>query len=450
MGTVQAGRYVTPEGSMQMRHARLFVSASMVSLLALVGGCGGGSGGGSTGGGGGGGNPPTTVTFSFRGPTPPAAVAAQIGSGAFAVQTVSSGTVTLSIPTGTKNFAVAYVCPSFDPGGGNVIRNDEYVFEASTDDGTAFSPAPCRHFSTPAQPGALTGSVDASAISGVAYTWLYAQNGSTFIESSVLPANFSLSAQTGTNRIGVLAYQATQFSNYGNLSLAAARTFSSQAVPGALNGGSPVVLGAADATAPQAITYSGVPSGFHPPSTAVLGNPGGGEFIVTSTATDTYPALPAAAMASGDFYHFLSTSQSGGQLVGTEMTTATGSPVTLTFPAPWTYAGPAAAKLPTFSFDYQGFAGKSGVIQTGIIAWNSGTTAQFTYQVSASAHYQNGSTTIAMPDVSGLSGFFAAPVSGTMVTWAAEITQQNVAPFQALAVNTTIVTVQDVGTYTMP
>ncbi len=432
-------------------HSRVFIPALAFFLVALMtAGCGGGSGTTSGGGGGGGGNPPTTVTFTFRGPTAPAAAAVQIGSGPFALQTVSSGQLSLSVPNGTKNFAVAYVCPSFDPGGGNVVRNFEFLYEASTDDGTSFSPTPCPHFAAADQPGTLTGSVDASAIPGVTEVRLYALNGTVFVESSVAPANISLSAQTGTNRVGVLAYKATQTSNYGNLDLAAARLFSSQTIPGQLNGGNPVVLGASDATTPQAITYSGVPSGFSTPSTAVLGSTGAGEFIVTSTATSTYPALPAAAMASGDFYDLRSTSSSGGQMMGVQMTMSSANPVTIAFPAPWAYAGPPAAKLPTFNFDYQGFAGKSGVIQTALITWLSGSTTEFWYQVSASARYQNGATAIAMPDLSGLAGFLALPASGTNMVWSAEIDQQNVAPFQALGPNTTILSVQDVGSYTMP
>jgi len=76
--------------------------------------------------------------------------------------------------------------------------------------------------------------------------------------------------------------------------------------------------------------------------------------------------------------------------------------------------------------------------------------AQSWYQVSATANYQGGSTTIAMPDLSGLAGFLTAPASGTQVVWAAAITRANVGAFQPLTVNMSASTVETVGVYTVP
>src|SRR5580698_9742594 len=123
----------------------------------IVSGCGGsssGTGGGGGGGNGGGGNTPTTVTVSFAGT--PSALATQVGSGAFTGATLTSGTLTLSIPSGTTNFAVAYICPD-----GGYIQ--QVVYEASTLDGTSYSALYCA--STATEPtGTLTGSGDVSAI----------------------------------------------------------------------------------------------------------------------------------------------------------------------------------------------------------------------------------------------------------------------------------------------
>jgi hypothetical protein len=424
------------------------LSAALV--LVVVAGCGGGSGNGGSGGGGGG-NPPTTVTFTFRGPAP-TAVAAKIGSGAFTAQTVTSSHLTMTVPSGTTTFAVAYVCPQFSAGLGSSTTSYQFVVEASTADGTSFTPTACPHLISADPSGTLTGNVDASALAGVSTIFVDAENGDAYVEKAVPQGNFSISAPAGTNRVEVLAYENIQINFNGGLSLVAARDFSSQPVPGQLNGGNPVVLGAADATTPQPITYNGVPSGFASPITFVLADMGAGEFLVSTGATNQYPALPAAAMETGDFYHFSAISQalSNGQVVAAEMTTKGGNAVTLTFPAPWPYAGPTAAALPSFNFDYTGFAGKTGVFQSAFVIWPTGNLVQSWYQVSSTANYQNGSTAMTIPNLSALAGFLPPPASGTKVVWAAEISQSNATVFQPIKVDTTTSVVENLGVYTVP
>lgn len=106
-------------------------------VVGLIAGCGGGSGGNNTGGGGG---SSTTVTFTFVFDSAPT-VAARIGSGSFAPVTLSSNTLTLSIPQGTTDFAVAYLCPAYPyfVNGIQYSYNDQYVIEASTQDQTSFT-----------------------------------------------------------------------------------------------------------------------------------------------------------------------------------------------------------------------------------------------------------------------------------------------------------------------
>ena len=133
-------------------------------VFILLAGCGSGSGNTTGGGvGGGGGNNPTTVTFTVTGGTP-TAVATQIGSGAFTSATLSGGSLTLSVPSGTTNFAVAFVCPpltSYTP-----PETEQYVYEASTLDGTSFSEW-CLGGSSNEATGTLTGAVDASRSPGL-------------------------------------------------------------------------------------------------------------------------------------------------------------------------------------------------------------------------------------------------------------------------------------------
>lgn len=420
-------------------------------VLVMLGGCSGGSSVGSSASGGA--NNPTTVTFNFRGAMP-TVVAAKIGSGVFTAQTFNSGVLSFSIPSGASTFAVAYLCPAFSGGSTNPTQTYQFVIEASTADGTSFSPPPCPHLASPDPPGTLTGSIDASSVAGTSVVFIEAGSGST-LTNGTAPAtgNFSFSAPVGNDRVEVLAYGNAPFSNYGGLSLVAARNFGSQTVPGELNGGNTVVLSTGDAVTQQPITYDGVPSGFTAPTTLVLAAMGAGEFLVSTTATNLYPALPAAAVESGDFYHFKAvtrSSTSNGQVLGVETTTTGGGPATLSFPAPWVYAGPTPTALPSFHFDYPGFSKKNGIFETGIIEWSAGNSVQDFYQVSATGNYQSGTADVSLPDLSGISGFLAAPASKTVVAWAAEETQQNGGAFQTLAANITASTVENVGSFTVP
>src|SRR5579864_9450055 len=116
----------------------------ILSLLAVAVGCGAGNSGSS--------GPGTPVTFTFAGAAP-TVVALQTGS-SFVPQSLQGGKLSFTVPSGTKNYTLAYGC----------ARNDglsENVVQASTLDGTSFTVS-CgiASFST------TTGSVDATAIPG--------------------------------------------------------------------------------------------------------------------------------------------------------------------------------------------------------------------------------------------------------------------------------------------
>jgi hypothetical protein len=83
---------------------------------------------------------PAVVTFTITGGTP-TAVAAKVGSGPFTAAALTSGTVTISLPSGVNNFAVAYVCTESLPpsGNGGSGEAEQDIFEASTLDGTSFT-----------------------------------------------------------------------------------------------------------------------------------------------------------------------------------------------------------------------------------------------------------------------------------------------------------------------
>ena len=407
--------------------------------ITVLAGCGGSSGGGSNGSGSGGGgvDTPTAVTITFFDSTP-SVVAAKIGSGSFASQSVSSGKLALSIPSGTTSFAVAYVCGMY-----------EEVLEATTADGTIFT-EPCWGPWSPPQMGTLTGNIDVSAIPGANVVNL-ATSYRTGGNQGGVPTNtdFTFSAPAGSDRVEVLAFNSTPESS----TLVGARNFSNQIVPGSLNGGNPAVFTAADQTTLQSITYSNVPTGYSAPTTGVayMYGAAGGSWI--ASATTRYPLLPAGAAVSGDFYEFHATAQNTAK--PTEMATVvkstpTPGPMELLFSTPWVYAGPSAAALPRFDFSYNGFIGKPGVYETATASWHNPAVGNLEILVLASANYLKGTNVVIFPDLSAITGFILPPSSGTQVTWTAQIAQSSAGEPQPMPANATITTVENGGTYTVP
>jgi len=423
-------------------------------IFILIAGCGGS--GGSTGGSGGGGNP-TTVTVTFAGATP-TAVATQIGSGAYTTATPAN-TVTLTLPSGTTNFAVAYVCPPINEGttANPQMETYESVLEASSLDGSSFSEScPTAPTTGPTgTTGTLTGTTDGSAIPGASELLIVANNGTSGASTSagVSSASFSMTAPAGTDRVAVTASEMTLQGFEEYISLLAVKNFSSQTVPGALNGGNTVVLGAADQTVQETITYQNVPAGFGAPSTNVfyLWNGGGGLFVANAV-TSSYPALPSGATESGDYYSFVATAYSNttDSMVAVTTNTTSGGSQSFTFPQPWSYSGPTPAARPSFDLIYSGSSGASNFIDGISIIWIPTLTSESVVNVSATSKYLNGSTTIAVPDLSSLTGFIAPPPSGAYVIWSAEILQANFSLLQATPSTGTITEVYNGGTFNVP
>ncbi|MGA7886318.1 MAG: hypothetical protein WCA44_11295 [Acidobacteriaceae bacterium] len=134
---------------------------------------------------------------------------------------------------------------------------------------------------------------------------------------------------------------------------------------------------------------------------------------------------------------------------------SSGGPVSFTFPAPWSYSGPTAAALPSFTMSYSGFSGQANVSENAWIFWGTGSGGIFStstdeIQEEATGNYQGGSTTLAIPDLSGVAGFMAPPASGTQVEWNAWIEQQSWGFASPLPSNAVWNTVSNVGLYTVP
>lgn len=418
----------------------------LVVCVALIAGCGGGGSTTGNGGGTGGGssNIPTVVTVTFSGATPPAAVAASIGTGAFTAEALNGGTATLSLPSGITNYAIAFICPAE---GNPPSFQSETVFEANTADGTSLNLA-C--LAPSIQTGTLTGSLDATAISGVQQLEVISQNGESFTMAGIAgdeTTGFNVSALAGNDRILVLAYANP------NLGPVAAKNFASQTVPGALNDGNVVTFGPADQTIAEPIAYNNVPSGFSAPNTFVGMDLGGTtEIALASGDTSQYTVLPASASQTGDVYILSGyASASSGSTVEAGVKSA-GGPVSFTFPGPWSYGGPTPAALPTMTMSYNGFSG-TNVSQNAFIQWvqnSGGASSEYVYQVEATASYQNGSTTLPFPDLSGLPGFLSNPSSGTTVTWVAWVEQQSYGLIGDIPLNGTWTQVSNTGQYTVP
>jgi hypothetical protein len=410
------------------------------AVMACVAGCGGSSSGNNTGGGGGGGgggSTPTTVTYTFNGAAP-AVVATQIGTGTYAQASLASDKLTLTIPAGTTNYAVAFLCPTYTDEN-NVSSNLERVIQASTLDGTSFSEG-CA--ATPTY-GNATVQVDATAIPGAEFI----EFGELLLPLSTADSGTTVGLPVGTSDVPVLAVN-------NDIVPVAAKILRNQTVPGALNGGNAVDFAVSDEMVPETVTYNGIPAGFGAGTlNASYETANGGSiplsFLLFEGPTPYY-AMPAAAYQTGDYYNFnafsFSTNNSG-EAVGVEEYTSNGGPPTLTFPTPWAQSGPTAAALPAFNYDYSGFSGKADVLFGAELYWKQGTVFD-TLTISASQNYEGASPSIATPDLSGVTGFLAPAASGATVEWIALITQGNA--FSTSPPSGTDPFVENSGTYTEP
>jgi hypothetical protein len=232
--------------------------------------------------------------------------------------------------------------------------------------------------------------------------------------------------------------------------LLAIKNFDNQTVPGTLNGGNAVTFSSADATTPQTITFANLPNGYGTPYTSVSGI--SGAFQLASGVLTQYPQLPAGVLESGDYYTFQATSSpsSGQSTVGSFLYPTNGGPVTLSFPAPWTTAGPAPASLPTFTFDYTGYAGKSGVYSEGIYSWTPPNGNQNEILVGATQNYMGSATSLSVPDLSGVGGFLTPPPSGTNNVYWSETIYQETFPSATSVAGGSQTYVSSNGTYTVP
>lgn len=413
-------------------------------VMAGLAGCGGSSSSSSGGGGNNDGGGPTTVTYDFTSGVNPAVVATQIGTGTYTQAALSSGKLTLSIPSGETKFSVAYLCPPRT--GQSPEPNYEYINQNSTLDGTLYTGTCYEPSTSQPQQGMYTAQVNAAAITGGA--WVVIDGVGQQWSSSTI--SFAQSLSVGTQDVAVMVEDA-QFN------MLAIKILPKQTIPGALNGGNPIVFSVADKLTEQPITYSNIQAGFTRSTFADYVTAGGyrlflGLHNTTGLYNATqYPAIPAASVQSGDYYEF--TASAAGvvspgvtESVGLVLDTTTGGgPETFNLPAPMSYSGPAPADLPSFDLSYQGFAGQQRVSEFANLYWNPN--SNYVISLEASENFLAGSSTLTFPDLSAVPGFLTVP-SGAVVSWSAGYGQ--LVSTSSAAPNLDLVSVGASGSFTAP
>ena len=351
---------------------------------------------------------PETVTFTFV-DNPPTTAVLQIGSGSFTPISAQNNQLVVNLPAGVSRYTLAYVCSVFP---------DEFIIQATKQDGTAFN-ASCAGLTNQ---DLLTGSVDASQIAGATEVDVWGKEGF----SNRIPASATLSnvfMPVGVNDVAFVA-TATPLG-----SALAVKILRSQTVPGAANGGNPVVFGPADLTTSQSITVNNIPAGFSAGtnvnyhtangvfSLGDFGGPPGG-------ALSQYQVVPSAAAQAGDFYTFFSSAVGEAQPnfpIVSVTQQANGGPITANLPPPWLSGGPVPAAFPSFPFSYSGFTGAT-VNEVGL-AWSPARLVNFRVIIIATGSFVAGNGhAVTVPNLASIPSFAPAPVSGTNVQWGASIT----------------------------
>ena len=383
----------------------------------------------------------TTVTVGFDTQGfDTVAAAVQVGAGPFIPVTVQNSVASFIVPQGTTKYSFAYVCqhPSNEPGQDSFTI--EEIVQATTEDATSLQ-APCQRGVTlgpppptgGTSPGSLTGTVDATAISGVGEIDIFEHQGRTQVLSNQGAFAFPLSP--GPNDIAIVAVTGA-FQE-----AAAVKIFRGQTVPGSLNGGNTITFGTSDQTTNQPLIFGNLPSGFAPLVAASGYETANGTIfplVNDGQSLTQYPAVPAGVVQNGDFYIYegFASGTVGGirAETGVAQTTSTGGgPATLALPAPWLPSnpittGPTGPPI-TFTFDYPGFSGMPVVAQQVELDWSDVDVSFeqiFSIAVITSPNFQNGSNTITVPDLSSLPPpfFDCCPTSGgtqSGISWTAGI-----------------------------
>ena len=383
----------------------------------------------------------------------PVTVASRVGNGNWVATSVAGNTATLSLPSGTTTFGVAYVCP-FDYN--NVVN--EFIFEASLSDGAAYT-VECPNVVTRGAFSNVILSGDVAAIPGATYASIASQLAPWNIWSTSF-TNVQMQFPNGNNDIAVSA-------NTGSSYLPSAiKIIRNQAVPGAINGGNPITLAPTDETTSETVTMPTPPAGFQiNPSVAayyVTTNSARIDLGGNNSGASTYAVVPTSESQPGDHYEFSAEADSTGYvqqqgeyllqfLTASEESTAPGA-VAFAWPTPLTPNVPTAAALPTFQIVYPGgFSGSTQVSSTAQISWLDSNVINYQrVSMTATSAYLNGSTSLSIPDLSSIPGFIVPATSGTQVGWDEIVTGGTYPSFSVAPLNGSETTTSARGLYTVP
>ena len=397
-------------GSIEGRKLMSIPRKASISLLALVIACISGCGGNPTPSG-------TKINVTFTGPVP-VGIAERIGTANWAeIAVPTDSQLSFTIPNGTTDYAIAYLCP--DSGiSGHSPEYSEYVFEATISDPTTYNLNCITNVRVVPSTDLVTGSFDASAIPNTAGVVVYPiageEPGSTGTFSSMLVP-------------GIYDFAALALDTAGKiLGVKFAR---GQTVPGVVNDGNPIKFLPSDAATVQSISVTNDPWGGGPPLgwvTAGFTTRSGTSFdVMVPGDGHSCSAVPSSEVQSGDYYTFgaFDTNPAIGQAIGTTQTATNASAVTVTMPAPMDYSAPVTSTFPNFTINYSGFPVHTytASITWGYIYPDLEDSVSFTITTAATASFQNGATTLAIPDLSSLSGFVGAATSGTTIYWSTSL-----------------------------
>jgi hypothetical protein len=268
-----------------------------------------------------------------------------------------------------------------------------------------------------------------------------------FVQTFPTKATFNIQLFSGTMDLAALAEDSSN-------NILAVKILRSQAVPGALNGGNTIVFGPNDVVTHQPVTVNNLPAGFNLTVPSVFQTQNGLSLEIGFNASNQFLVVPAASTQPGDSYviqSLASTPTSSSSVFASQMIT-NAAPVTLTLPAPWLYSGPQASAFPAFTFNYSGFNGNSNLFNQASLFWVTGGGGFSTIEVDATSSFQNGGTTVTIPDLTSISGFLATAPSGTIVRWTATILSgsQSLSDVASGRRPTSGQAVANSGTYTEP
>jgi hypothetical protein len=229
-----------------------------------------------------------------------------------------------------------------------------------------------------------------------------------------------------------------------------------QTVPGIANGGNPITVGASDAiTTSMPISLANIPAGgfsapLMVPFPSYVSAHGSAPVGVGFPLATQYAVVNATEAQPADYYSFNLVAGATTEQVQTRQLLKTAAPVTLTLPNPWAAMPPAPARFPTFIFNYTGLSGQPAIADHASLGWTQGGIF-FGITAIATANSQNGATTLTMPDLTALPGFFAMAPASTPITWVTT-TWGGTAQFYVAnpTVPETISNASDQGTFTQP